>query len=588
MPDYDYVPLMFQAQVNGRSQIQKLEDLSKKARELRVRRETLTQQAYHWVQEWQDACDLDNIPQFESHIQTREFAFTWRMVTNSGQDTGVIRPVIGERGWAFFPGSSMKGAFLRACNKDYPDQVLLFCGGKDQDGETHPGILRFHGGYPKNADWLADSLVDVVHPQENWQTKNQDNHSAFIQISLYRPTFIFGISSIKELSDTQWETVWKIWDKALARGIGSRVSAGYGQVKARNESRLLAVGLSGQGLASQRIDRVGEFRSNVFKAALRGHTRRLFYGVTDVNTAESITKQLWGGFEGKKGAVVGILGVAFNASELLEDTYTYLQNGNRQNMPIYETGDASLSLLLMKDISERDQKNLKIWITQLLKFTMLLGGFGRSWRRVDHRLFSHHRLLPRYLTNTQNRNINPMIGCHWHYTDKSKSLCIPVNNLEDIEIFLDKVYQLTHDLLAKDVLKFFQEKQYSINPLTPKIRESWCKGNVEVWGRVAKNARDSLAISWFHRPYQGEDSIKHSDLTGWSSRNDRQPKTKIGRIWHRMYPRYGKQNSDLEPTDEYIELLTIFPNRDGDENQIRKTEKFLDFLDQETDFQQLW
>ena len=511
------------------------------------------------------------------------------MVTNSGQDAGVIRPVIGERGWAYFPGSSMKGAFLRACKQLCPaDEVLHFCGGKDKDRELHPGVLRFHGGYPKDAEWLDDSLVDIVHPQEDWQTKNQGNHSAFIQISLLQPIFVFGISSTKELPDTQWNTVWKIWNKALARGIGSRVSAGYGQVKARNESRLLVVGLSGQGLASQRIDRVGEFRPNVFKAALRGHTRRLFYGVTDADTAESITKELWGGFAGREGAVVGVLGVAFNAPELLEDTYTYLENGYPQDMPIFETGDASLSLLLMKDISERDQKNLRIWITQLVKFAMLLGGFGKSWRRVDHRLFCHSQLLPHYLKDTQGRNINPMIGCHWHYTDQSKPPCISVDSLEDITTFLDKVHKGTFDLIEKGILSFLRKNKYAIKPLTPGIRESWCQANVEVWGRIAKNVGDSLAIAWFHRPYQGAQSIKHSDLTGWSSRNDRLPKTKIGRIWHRMYPRYVKQHGDLKPTKEYIELLTIFPNRDGDEEEVEKTADFLRFLDQKTDFQKLW
>lgn len=582
MPDHEYVPLMFQAQVGGRSQIQRLIP-SKKA----------DQQAYDWAQQWQEACDQDTVPEFKSPIQTRECRFTWRMVTNSGQDAGVIRPVIGVRGWAYFPGSSMKGAFLRACKQLCPaDEVLLFCGGKDKDGELHPGVLRFHGGYPKDAEWLDDSLVDVVHPQEDWQTKNQDSHSAFIQISLYQPTFVFGISSTKDLLEREWQTIWQIWDKALERGVGSRVSAGYGQIKAHGESRLLPVGLSGQGLASQRIDRIGEFRPNVFKAALRGHTRRLFNGVTDENTTESITKQLWGGFEGRKGAIVGVLGIAFSAPDMLDDAaYTYLDNGNPRNMPIYETRNASLSLLVMREsseISERDRKNLKIWTTQLVKFAMLLGGFGKSWRRVDHRLFSHQMSLPRYLTNTQNQNINPMIGCHWCYIDKSKGLCIPVDDLKDITVFLDNFHQSTRNLLARGALGFLPKSKYSIKPLTHGIRESWCKENVEVWGRIAKNAGDSLAIAWFHKPYQGGKSIKHSELTGWSSLNDRHPKTKIGRIWHRMYPRYQKQDGDVKPTREYIELLTIFPNRDGDAEEVQKTKDFLQFLDQETEFQQLW
>ena len=283
MPDHDYVPLMFQAQVGGRSQIQRL-----------IPSQRADQQAYDWAQQWQQACDQRNIPQFESHIQTREFEFTWRMVTNSGQDAGVIRPVIGERGWAYFPGSSMKGAFLRACKKACSaDEVLLFCGGKDQDGDLHPGILRFHGGYPKDAEWLNDSLVDVVHPQEDWQTKSQGNHSALIQISLHQPTFVFGISSTKTLENNQWELVWKIWQAALEQGIGSRVSAGYGQIATHSGNKLVGFGLSGEGQASKLINGQGEFRPNIFKAALRGHTRRLFNGITDEGTADKITKLLW-------------------------------------------------------------------------------------------------------------------------------------------------------------------------------------------------------------------------------------------------------------------------------------------------------
>jgi len=280
MPDHDYVPLMFQAQVGGRSQIQRL--VPKAPR----------QQAYDWANQWQEACDSNTTPAFDAHVKTHPCKFTWRMVTNSGQDAGVIRPVIGERGWAFFPGSSMKGAFLRACRQLCPlDEIRRYCGGKGNDGELHPGILRFHGGYPNDGKWLDNSLVDVVHPQEEWQTKDQTGHSAFIQISLYQPTFVFGISSTKELPDAEWVEIWKIWEKALERGIGSRVSAGYGQVRTHGESRLVPVGLSGQGAASRRIDREGEFRPNVFKAALRGHTRRLFHGITDERTSDRLTKQ---------------------------------------------------------------------------------------------------------------------------------------------------------------------------------------------------------------------------------------------------------------------------------------------------------
>jgi CRISPR-associated protein Cmr6 len=578
MSDYNDVPLMFQAQIWGRSNIQKLENLKDTKQP--------QQQAYDWFEQWEEACDIENVPNFNKPIQTKEYTFTWRMVTNSGQDDGVIRPVIGQRGWAYFPGSSMKGAFQRACSTS--EEKLRYCGG-EKNGEICPGILRFHGGYPKNDKWLDSSLVDVVHPQEDWQIKDQSSHSALIQISLYQPTFVFGISSTKlSENDAEWERIWEIWEIALECGIGSRVSAGYGQIKTHKANRLLVIGLQGQGLTSKRINNVGEFRPNIFKAALRGHTRRLFSGITDDETAEKITKQLWGGFEGKK-AIIGLLGIAFNASDL-EDQEIYAYQGNTRDieMPVYETGDSSLNLLIMQKISDTNRKNLRLWVTYLVRFAMLLGGFGKSWRRVDHRLFSHSKELPRYLTNSQGKNINPMIGCHWKFTELSKSLYIPVERLEDITKFLDGLYEKTQNLLEKKALDFLKKNTYPINPPTDNIRESWRKGNVEVWGRIAKRANDCRAIAWLHGAYQGEKSIKASELTGWSSRNDRHPKTQIGRIWHRMYPHYEKRGDELVDTGEYVELVTIFPNRSGNEEEVQKTQDFLNFLKQSTDFTQVW
>ena len=336
--EHEYVPLMFQAQVEGRSQIQRL--IPKADR----------QQAYDWAKQWQEACDKGNVPQFEAHVQTCPCRFPWRIVTNSGQDNGVIRPVIGERGWAFFPGSSMKGAFLRACKEmGKSDEVLQFCGGKGQDGELHPGCLRFHGGYPKDAKWLDDSLVDVVHPQESWQLNGEKNNGAFIQISLHQPTFVFGISSTRLLTEGQWEMVWNVWQTALERGLGSRVSAGYGQIATHTGNKLVGFGLSGQGAASRRIDRndkVGEFRPNLFKATLRGHTRRLFSGIADEGSAETMTKLLWGGIGKGQNATVGLLGIAFNAPELELEQWVGTNRSNR--VPVYETGDATLDILLMR------------------------------------------------------------------------------------------------------------------------------------------------------------------------------------------------------------------------------------------------
>ncbi len=553
--DHQYVPLMFQAQVEGRSQIQRLIP-SKRA----------DQQAYDWARQWQEACDQDKAPTFDNHIQTREYQFTWRMVTNSGQDAGVIRPVIGDRGWAYFPGSSMKGAFLRACRRMCsPDEVQRLCGGKDRDGELHPGILRFHGGYPKDAEWLDDSLVDVVHPQEDWQTKNQKGHSALIQISLYRPAFVFGISSTETLSAEEWEKVWQVWQAAIEQGIGSRVSAGYGQIATHTGNKLMGFGLVGQGQTSKLIDGQGEFRANLFKAALRGHTRRLFYGITDETTAEQVTKQLWGGIGSRDAATVGMLGIGFNAPELELDTWVGNNPNNR--VSVYETGNASLDILLMRsDLTSGQKEELRLFIIRLMKFAMLLGGFGKAWRRADHRLF-----MPDYE--------NQMIGCHWQFTKRSHNhYVIPKDDLKGVTQFLDSFYQKAQEF------SWLRNQPNQRQP-TAGIREAWNQRNVQVWGRLADDENDSWAIEWLHQSYKQGRTIKNTELTGKMGQ--------IGRLWHRMYPRFRLlKNSEgkpiWKPTNKYVELLTIFPNVTGGQEQQKIAQDFLRFLDQETNFEHLW
>ncbi|MEL7034049.1 MAG: hypothetical protein AAFO04_00290 [Cyanobacteria bacterium J06592_8] len=534
------VPMMFRAQVEGRCQIQRVGE-----------------QAEDWTQEWIDGADR-NVPKFRENVRTREYAITWRFVTNSGQDEGVIRPVIGANGCPFYPGSSMKGAFLRVCPLE---KQLEYCG--DNIGnETKPGILRFHGGYPKNQTWREQNLVDIVHPQEGWQVKaNNAKHSAFTQISLYKPRLVFGISSTKELKDSEWEEIWKIWENALGRGIGSRVSAGYGQPKINTENTALTVYLKGQGLASQLVNKTGEFRPNMFKAALRGHTLRLLGGVTDSSTAEFLTKQLWGGFNGQKGAIVGQLGIRFDAINLEMDDFTYSPGQNPIEMPIYDLQKGKLDVVYMQNLSDGEQKNLRVFVTKLIKFSVLLGGFGKSWRRVDHRLF-----YPDYLTK---RN-KPMIGCHWELLKQSQNLRCPVNDLSEISDFLNGLHSR--------MKQWVKLNQKMVNVKGSDWREAWHPKRVQVWGRIADNAFESDAIGWFHGNYQEKKRIKNTDLTGEVSKNN----TKIGRIWHRMYPRYILNGKKLNETKEYVELLTIFP----DESET--TDHFLEFLDKRSDFQLLW
>ncbi len=556
---YERIPLMFRAQIDGRCQLQYLVDVRE--------REDKRQDAEKWADEWLDSVEEQKKDhQFSSHVQTKTYKVTGRFITNSGQDEGVTRPVIGAKGFPYYPGSSMKGAFLRACPEE---KCSYYCGYEDRkQKEAHPGILRFHGGYP-SADWNQEEIVDVVHPQQGWQTQTNQTHkkpkgeSAFIQISLHQPELTFGISSKKKLSTEQWQEIWQIWEKAIAQGIGTRVSAGYGQVKLdrTNINSLMSINLKGQGLASQVISGEGEFRPNMFKAALRGHTLRLLGGVTSAENAEAITKKLWGGFGGENGAIVGELGIAFNPIDLDMDYFTYTPSRRPFNMPIYDLKHGALDILAMGKVKKKRKDNLKIFLTKLIQFSLLLGGFGKSWRRIDHRLFFED-----YLDNGD----KPMIGCHWQLVKPSTKYYILINQLSDITTFLNDLHENMKGWVKLNL------DQNALDSRGANWRESFKKGNVQIWGRIAEDRDDSEAVYYFHEEYKSNQTIKKSDLTGKMS--------KIGRMWHRMYPRRLKtKDNKIKPTREYVELLTIFPD-DSD-----RTHNFLTYLDSsQSEFERLW
>ena len=145
------IPLMFQAQTKkdpnrpdmpDRGNIQYVGD-----------REDNTQPKYEtWVKEWLEGCPPKpqslptqnlalqrqsakptiKLPSFGASVKTWEYQIRWRMITNGGQDGGLIRPVFGAKGIPFFPGSSMKGAFRNACPEA---KRVRYCGGEAVDAE---------------------------------------------------------------------------------------------------------------------------------------------------------------------------------------------------------------------------------------------------------------------------------------------------------------------------------------------------------------------------------------------------------------------------------------------------------------------
>ena len=545
VPDaFKKVPMMFQAQVDGRCQIQRLDPDKKKHNE--------EQDCDRWADEWIDK--IDRLPDSRFGTQTRDRTFTWRIVSNSGVDDGVIRPVIGARGNPYYPGSSMKGIFRRACT---PEQAAFYCGKPLPNRDWQPGILRFHGGYPINDNW-TDHLVDIVHPQQGRQVKDQsEKSSAFVQVSLYKPTMRFEISSTIQLSDQQWAEIWGIWERAIETGIGSRVCAGYGQPEVVGKSHgyiLYQTRLQGQGQAAKLIDGTGEFRPNVFRSAVRGHALRIFGGLTNGRSAEKIVEQLFGGIS-NGGGTVGLLRMRFQESRLQIEPF------GKHNHPTYEVQGELAWLLTQTTLDATQTATLKRLISQLTQFAMVLGGFGKSWRRSDHRLFFEEYYEDSY---------KPLIGCHWQWLgDRALIQDVQVRKLDKLGEFIEKVRQTAREWMQL-------QPQYPDG--CADWRESWHPQRVQIWGREADDREDSEAIAWFHGSYQQkiarvqeEGSIYRSSVTGRMG--------EIGRIWHRMYPVVGL-NRPIEPggkpiprpTPRFLELLTIFPD------DSLESERFLEFL----------
>jgi CRISPR-associated protein Cmr6 len=556
IPDaYQKVPMMFRAQVDGRCQLQ------------RIRTDKVEPDVIRWVSEWVEKAASD-FPDFGREVQTRTYSLNWRFVTNGGQDDGIIRPVIGARGLPYYPGSSMKGVFARACN---PSQRQRYCGGEEEDGECTPGILRFHGGYPTEASW-QEGLVDIVHPQQDWQVKiNQKEGGAFALISLYQPTLRFGISSTINVEDKEWETIWEIWEKAFSRGIGCRVSAGYGQPQKYTGKVLYCTKLKGQGAAPKLLDESSEFRPNIFKAALRGHALRIFGGLTDAQTADRLVEQLFGGIQGE-GGTVGLLAVRFREKELEMDTFG---SGSRA-VATYEV-EGTLSWLLTQSLGREKSVALQKLIQALTRFGMVFGGFGKSWRRADHRLF-----YPEYYQQNTSKSL---IGCHWQWLgEQALKEDVKVRKLEHVAPFIEQVREI-----AKNWMRL-QEFAPHQNHYAQTWREAWHPQKVQIWGRIADDAEDSKAIYWFHKPYRQQDArsgVKEGSIYGTLMTGKM---SQVGRIWHRMYPlvrlvkdKKNPQEPLAKPTPIYLELLTIFPNSS------RECEQFLEYLQsQATSFQLLW
>jgi CRISPR-associated protein Cmr6 len=253
---------------------------------------------------------------------------------------------------------------------------------------------------------------------------------------------------------------------------------------------------------------------------------------------------------------------------------------SRLNLPLFKEGTAyeqvgyevegELSLLLMREsLEETQEKVLKQLLQRLVQFAMVLGGFGKSWRRADHRLFFEEYY--------EDDRMKPLIGCHWQWAGEvALRRDSQVRQVEKLGEFIEKVRSVAMEWMRLQGVEPNPEKAAN-------WREAWHPGSVQVWGRLASSVEESEAIRWFHGPYQramrelklAEGSIYRSSSASLTGKVGQ-----IGRLWHRMYPRVFLEKNPVpegkpipRSTREFLEFLTIFPD------DSRECEQFLAFLE---------
>jgi CRISPR-associated protein Cmr6 len=504
------VPMDYRAQAPGRCQrqfIQRQRDLAPGEQPAILK----------WIHEWIKRVD-PQVPFLTEGLRCIEVQIDWRLISNSGLDDDVIRPVIGAGGWPLIPGSSIKGMFRRACRERAPQQLIPWCGGTvpGEEGPTlQPGCLRFHGAWPADIRW-TNGLLDLAHPQQEWQVGigTRKNGGAFAVVSLHRPRMVIGLSSITSLSETEWDEVTATLRSALAMGIGGRTCVGYGSSGRLTGDLLFECALEGQGPAAKLLDGAAEFRPTMFRAAIRGMALRLFGGVTDARTARLAVARLFGSLspEDDRAGNVGLVATAYTEATAELDSFGW-QN---YQQPIYATS-GRLQWRRMRACSGGEEETLLIaLLTALHGLTMSLGGFGRGWRRPDHRIF-----LLKY-------DKTP-IGCHWQWRDVANlPPWIHVQSPEALAKLL-----LRSQGLAKQWLKATGQPIGGPAPWREVIHPQ----QMRIWTRRATDSADAEAVYWFHNSPEGRQgagqqsdprNLKRTILAGQMNQ--------VGLIWNRLLP----------------------------------------------------
>jgi len=282
---------------------------------------------------------------------------------------------------------------------------------------------------------------------------------------------------------------------------------GYGSSGRLSGDLLFECALEGQGPAAKLLDDTPEFRPTMFRAAIRGMALRLFGGLTDAGTALHVVGRLFGALSRDEGQHVGLLATAY--TDAVVDLGTYGRGSWEQ--PIYATSGQLQWRLTRSPGSSESTELLAELLAALHGLTLSLGGFGRGWRRPDHRIFD-----PEYGKTP--------IGCHWQWRDTAKlPPWIHVQSPQHLARLLQRSQKLASRWLEVSGKATAEPAAW---------REALHPQRLRIWTRQAEVPLDAMAIEWFHWSpgSDGRDprELKGTDLAGRVNQ--------VGRIWNRLLP----------------------------------------------------
>ena len=352
----------------------------------------------------------------------------------------VMHPIFGI---PYIPASTLKGAAKAWAKRHGASEQVYEILGMLEGKKVKAAKVEFLDAFPTKP-YLN---IDIATPQWTWvgnEVKYQPVPHALL--SLHQPEFLIGLrlSAVGKRNPELIPIVKKWLENALAEGIGSRVSSGYGRTlntpsnfqssyeSANYEFELWTQGMYAYNPPSKDNEYKGdaEFRPTAVRGILRYWFRAVALSLYDVETCQELETQLFGDL-GKQGKIS--IYTKANPSPSQEP---YCYRGR-----IYLIATKTKYLDLAK---------------QLLILASHLGGVGRGSRRPLHRLNGRMR------------------GCHWEVVDSNLPLDYNQNQWEN---FFNKLINTFQPIQQST-------KRYTSNPGHPgkgNRRQDVLDKNAQVW-----------------------------------------------------------------------------------------------------------